>query len=134
MTEGSNSGSGTHSDTTLYDRYHKDIYLPTDVSVAAHQFLPPTMEPLRVSEHYKKLAEERHLPSEVYMPKYFTVIDVTMIRETMAVYRVLIRFHWNKGVDLAVVLEGDYEMVSAWWCRPHDKHETLDGDQYVQKT
>ncbi len=45
-----------------------------------------------------------------------------------------IRFVWNKRSDLAIVLEGDWEMVTAYWQSPSDWHyDTLDRTQYVQK-
>ena len=63
------------------------------------------------------------------------IIDVTMVRETGVVYRVMIRFRWTgkhvkRQMDLIMVLDGDYEIVSAWWNKPGDEHQTQDYSVY----
>ena len=71
------------------------------------------------------------------MPSWYYLIDTIIVKETRAVFRALIRFPWHskKGkikYDLCVVLEGDYEVVTAFWIRIDDDHPTLDVTMYEQ--
>ena len=123
-----------HVKDDRYLRYHTDVYFPPGIAQAVAEFLPPPGQAFTSSPHYKKIQPERHLPDEVYMPMHWQVIEATVTKDTRIVFRVLIRFIFNKRSDLAVVLEGDWEMVTAYWQSPNDFHQdTLDRTQYVQE-
>lgn len=123
-----------HIDDSRFLRYHVDVHFPREVAQAAAEFLPPPGQSLPLSAHYKRIQPVRNLPIGVSMPNHWQVIEATVTKETGVVYRVLIRFVWNKRSDLAVVLEGDWEMVTAYWQSPNDFHyDTLDRSQYVQE-
>ncbi len=126
-----------HFDTALYARYHKDVLMPLHVREGARAFLPPSSTPLGLSKHYKDVQEERNLPAHLLMPKYAEIIDVTVVRETWAIFRVLVRAPWYWGRqrarhDIVLALEGDYCIVTAYWIRREDEHETLDRSAYEQ--
>ncbi|KKN72498.1 hypothetical protein LCGC14_0410020 [marine sediment metagenome] len=122
-----------HLNDSRYMRYHKDVYLPRNIIEAALEFLPDTGVGLGRSRHYDFVMTERGLPSVVNMPEEYEIIDVTVIRDTFAVFRVCIRFPWpGKMSDFVTVLEGDYEMVSSYWNAKRDRHRTLDEVQYEQ--
>lgn len=128
----------SHFDRQLYARYHRDVYLPDHVRAGAVAFLPPPGTPLGLTRHYEDIQHGRNLPSELHMPHTYEVVDVTVIRQTWAVFRVLIRtpWYWGKGRrarhDLVLALEGDYDCVTAFWIRREDQHETLDRGAYEQ--
>ena len=122
--------SHTHEDSERFTRYHKNVYMPEDVRAAAEQFLPPIRTPLRLSLHYSEIMGQRRLPSSLYMPRTWSIVEVAVAKRTMAVYRVMIRFPWNKRSDFAMVLEGDYEVVTGYWVNPNDTHTTLDVSRY----
>jgi len=68
------------------------------------------------------------------MPKEYTVIDVTVTRDSEVVYRVAIRFRMTRKSDFVMVLEGDWEVVTGYWQNPKDwHHDTLDRDKYEQQ-
>lgn len=134
-----------------YARYHIDVWMPDLVREASLGFLPPPLTPLTLSKHYTEWQESRHLPPKLHMPRNFQLIDVTLVRETAAVFRAMIRFPWfrrrkvavtvtepghprteRSPYDLVLVLEGDYEVVTAFWIRSSDRHETLDASLYEQ--
>jgi|SRR3990170_4515460 len=127
-----------HYNNALYQRYHCDVWLPENVMSGASLFLPPPGTRLNLSRHYQEIQADRRLPRVVNMPARYEIIDVTIIRDTWAVFRVLIRFPWywkskKRAIhDLALVLEGDYTIVTAFWIRQEDKHETLDVGLYEQ--
>ena len=121
-----------HKNKTLYSRYHKDIYMPEAVLKAAEHFLPHAGEPLPLSVHYHKVRAARKLPKSIYMPYAYHIIDVTVFKAANAVFRVLVRAPWNRDVDIGLVLEGDFEIVTAFWVSPGNGHETLDKALYEQ--
>jgi len=128
-----------HLDNRRYVRFHTDIYMPDHVREAALGFLPPPGTELRLSRHYREVREERHLPERVVMPSAFRVIDVTIVKDTWAVFRVLVRFRWTtrrrperRPIDLLVVLEGDYELVTAYWVSAKNHRPDLDWSKYEQ--
>lgn len=123
-----------HVDPDRYTRYHQDVYWPIEIEQAVTVFLPPPGQQFTLSPHYKRIQADRHLPNVVRMPRAYTVIEATITKDTRIVYRVLLRFVFNKRSDLAVVLEGDWEMVTAFWQSPNDWHQdTLDTEQYVKE-
>jgi hypothetical protein len=117
-----------------YIRYHSDIYMPEHIVVAALGFLPPGRMQLPMSNHYEGLRDARRLPPSLSMPDDFDIVDVTIIRDTLALFRVCIRFSWpgTDMLDLIMVLEGDHEVVSAYWNARDDRHGTLDPTMYVK--
>ena len=128
-----------HLDRTRYLRYHRDIYLPANVRDAVTEFLPPPLQPLSLSKHYEGIREARHLPKQLHMPSTYTVIDVTVVRDTLAVFRVAIRFRWSRGdvprrkqSDLVITLEGDYEVVTGFWIGLRDHKARLIEEVYEQ--
>ncbi|KKN82300.1 hypothetical protein LCGC14_0311130 [marine sediment metagenome] len=132
----------SHFDSSLFARYHRDIYMPDNVYAGALGFLPPSSSSLILSSHYLDVMADRHLPKKLHMPSSsfdLDIVDVTVVRTTWAVYRVMIRtpWFWSKGRqarhDLCIVLEGDYSVVTAYWISRNDQHETLDGDLYEKE-
>lgn len=123
-----------HVNDQRYLRYHAALYWPTGIAQAVVEFLPPPGQPFTRSSHYQRVQGDRHLPSVVRMPGQWSAIEATVTKDTWIVYRVLIRFLFNRRSDLAVVLEGDWEMVTAYWQSPNDWHQdTLDKERYVQE-
>ena len=122
--------SQEHKDSSIYSRYHYNIYLPDEVREAAERFLPQKGEPLTLSTHYKEIQAARKLPKDVYMPYAYHIVDVTVFKAANAIFRVLIRAPWNKAVDIAMVLEGDFEIVTAFWVSPGNGHDSLDETPY----
>lgn len=129
-----------HFRNDVYARYHKDIYMPPNIVRGALAFLPPVGTILNLSQHYVETREERNLPKLIRMPPTYDVIDVTIIRDTWAVWRIMIRtpWFWSKGKrakhDLCIVLEGDYEVVTSYWVGKNDQHTTLDPENYERIT
>lgn len=121
-----------HMDTSLYTRYHSNVYLPKRLRKRAIVFLPAKGTELPLSEHYAKIKAARRLPDDLYMPHTFDIVDVTVITATQTVFRVLIRAPWNHKVDICLALEGDFEVCTAFWASPNDTHWKLDTDVYVQ--
>ena len=119
-----------HQDKTLYMRYHKDIYMPEHILADARAFLPDKGTILPLSPHYNMVQKQRGLPVSIRMPGVFDIVDVSIVRAAGVVFRVLIRTPWTKRTDLALVLEGDYEVVTAFWIKARDRHATLDHDAY----
>ena len=117
-----------------YIRYHSAIYMPEYITVAALEFLPPAHLDLPMSNHYEGLRDARRLPPSLSMPDDFEIVDVTIIRDTLALFRVCIRLPWpgTDLIDLVMVLEGDHEVVSAYWNARDDRHGTLDPAMYVE--
>lgn len=122
-----------HHDATLYVRYHRDVWLPDWVVTAARAFLPQRNTDLILSDHYRRIEKDRKLPHMLHMPRAYDIIDVTMVRGTRVVFRVLIRAPFNNKVDIGLVLEGDHEVVTAFWASPNDNHPTLDISAYEQE-
>ena len=126
----------SHYDGSVFARYHTGIYMPENVRRGIFDFLPPPGTALKFSKHYSDTVKDRHLPGNLRMPSSHEIIDATVVRDTWAIYRVLIRspWFWSKGRralhDLCMVLEGDYEVVTAYWIRREDQHETLDYSVY----
>lgn len=117
-----------HEDRRKYLRYHCQVWMPNAVREAAEDFLPPAgFTVLPLSSHYREMMEERKLPDRLYMPKGFDIVDVTVARETMVIYRVMVRFRWNKRSDFTMVLEGDWEVVTGFWRNPKDWNLADDG-------
>ena len=123
-----------HHDTQLYARYHRDVWMPDWIVASARAFLPDKGSELLLTDHYRRIQKERKLPNSIYMPRSYDVIDVTTMRGTPVVFRALIRAPWNNKVDIGLVLEGDFSVVTAFWQSPNDKHETLDSSVYEQDT
>jgi hypothetical protein len=123
-----------HQDKDLYARYHKDVYMPSWVVAGAKAFLPDRGTDLLLSRHYLRVQDERHLPPLLYMPMKYDIVDVTTVREVWAIFRVLIRAPFNKVVDIGIVLEGDHEVVTAFFLNPSDDHATLDTSVYEHDT
>ena len=121
-----------HMDTALYARYHRDVWMPSHILDAAKRFLPLKGTDLPLSKHYTETRERRNLPVLLYMPLRYDIIDVTVVREADAIFRVLIRAPFNRRIDIGIVLEGDYEVVTAFWLNPKDDHETLDVSVYKE--
>lgn len=117
-----------------YIRYHSDIYMPVNVLEAAVEFLPDTGASLPLSEHYARISAARNLPRALVMLDHWDIVDVTVIRDTRAIFRVCIRYPWPGStlLDIVLVLEGDHEIVSAYWNAKDDRHKTLDPTTYVQ--
>ncbi len=128
----------SHYDGSIFARYHTEIYMPENVRRGLFDFLPPPGAQLKLSKHYQETAAKRHLPLLLRIAGNYEIIDATVVRDTWAIYRVLIRmpWFWSKGRraihDLCLVLEGDYEVVTAYWIRREDQHETLDASVYEQ--
>lgn len=123
-----------HEDRKRYLRYHCQVYLPDSVRDAAGDFLPPVKTPLPLSKHYQGTMEERKLPKKLHMPREFDIVDVTVARETMVIYRVMIRSHWNPKSDFVMVLEGDWEVVTGFWRSPKDWNLADDGPYEKEET
>lgn len=107
-----------------YERYHTSLYLPDYVLQAAEDFLPIGGVELPLSNFYWRKREERKLPRSLRMPREYRVIDVTVVKETKAVYRVSLRFPWSprhllitKQYDMQMVLEGDGEVLTAYFVK-----------------
>ena len=126
---------GEHNRLDIYARYHRDIWMPDWIQGAAIGFLPPTGLQLIPSLHYRELADKglRKLPQTVRMPERYDIIDVTTVRSTGVVYRVVVRFRWNKRADFCMVLEGDHEIVTGFWISLDDQHDTLDTMPYERQ-
>ncbi len=123
-----------HVNPDRYLRYHQDVHWPLGIAQAVAEFLPPPGQPFTLSPHYRRIQADRHLPDVVRMPSNYTVIEATVTKDTRIIYRVLLRFVFNQRSDLAVVLEGDWEMVTAFWQSPNDWHQdTLDTEGYVKE-
>ena len=121
-----------HMDTSLYSRFHTDIYMPRSLREQAVAFLPAKGTPLPLSDHYAKIKDERRLPDTVYMPYTYDIVDVTVIKATNTIFRVLVRAPWNRRVDICLALEGDFEVCTAFWASPRDSHRGLDVNVYEQ--
>lgn len=122
-----------HLDASRYLRYHSHIYLPAHILQGALAFLPDTGVELRLSRHYRQVMDARGLPDRVVMPEDYEIIDVTVVRNTWAVFRVCIRFEWpGRTFDFVAVVQGDYEIVSAYWNAKDDRHRWLDDEGYEQ--
>ena len=128
-----------HQRVDKYIRYHKDVFLPGHILKGATDFLPPAYTPLRLSKSYLGRMDDRHLPPEVYMPRVYEIIDVTVIRDTWAVFRVMIQFRWTsrkvgvkKQSDFVIVLDGDYEVVTGFWLRQGQKPRVDNWEVYEQ--
>lgn len=119
-----------HMDRQLYVRFHQDIYLPDEIRAAVMAFLPHKGTPLPLSDHYRRIQRERRLPASLYMPYTYNIVDVTVVKATNAIFRVLLRAPWNRRVDITLALEGDFEVVTAFWANPKDTHPTLDTSAY----
>ncbi len=119
-----------HLDSTRYRRYHKDIYLPANVIQGALAFLPDPGVELGLSPYYLRERERRGLPKHVNMPDDYEIVNVTIVRDTWAVFRVCISFlHWSQRYNLVLVLDGDYEVTVAYrWSR--SKVKLLDPTGY----
>lgn len=122
-----------HMDASLYARYHKNVWMPSWVLEAAKRFLPEKGTELLLSKHYREVAaKRRNLPVSLYMPMRYDIVDVTVVREAEAIFRVLIRAPFNRRIDIGMVLEGDFEVVTCYWHNPKDQHDTLDVSVYEQ--
>ena len=128
-----------HFNDDRYDRYHSEIYVPDEVREGVLAFLPPPYTPLLFSRHYNEIREARRLPNQIYMPPAFIIVDATIVKDTRAVFRASIRFRWtgqrvprSRQTDLVVVLEGDYEVVTAYWISPWSRRNDLDWSKYQQ--
>jgi hypothetical protein len=120
-----------HLDDQRYARFHKDVYLPANIVRGVFDFLPDSGVELRLSQHYQRIMESRHLPPSIIMPKDFEIIDVTIVRETWAVFRTCIRFDWpGRRFDFVLVIEGDYEALTGYWNSKEDRHGSLDTEGY----
>ena len=126
-------GSQEHMDSNLYARYHRDVWLPESVRVAAAHFLPFKDRELPLSAHYTRIQRARRLPPTLHMPRYYDLIDVTTVRSTGAIFRVFIRAAWNRATDVCLVLEGDHEVVTAFFISADDMHRTLDTSVYEER-
>lgn len=122
-----------HTRRDRYVRYHRDVWLPHWVRGPAEEFLPAARTPLTPSAHYEEIAEKRQLPLSVYMPASYSIIEVAVVVETHAVYRVTIRAPWNRRVDIVLVLEGDYQIVTGFWINRGDEHRSLNKEVYEQE-
>lgn len=121
-----------HHDSDLYARYHIDVYAPPDVWRMAMLFLPRAGEDLPLSKHYRQIMHERGLPLLLHMPLQYDIIEVTLVRVAEVLFRVLIRWPFDEKQDIAAVLEGDHEVVTAYWISPDDDHPTLYTSVYEQ--
>lgn len=126
-------GSQEHMDSNLYARYHRDVWLPESVRVAAAHFLPFKDTELPLSAHYTRIQRKRRLPTVLRMPWHYDLIDVTTVRGTGAIFRVFIRAAWNHTTDFCMVLEGDHEVVTAFFISAGDMHQTLDVSVYEER-
>ena len=123
-------GRYEHQDKNLYQRYHRDVWLPDSLRRAAALFLPEPLTPLPLSRHYRELQERHRLPTSLYMPRVYDLIELSVVRGTGAIFRALIRAPWNQRSDICLVLEGDFEVVTAFYARPNDRHLSLDTRPY----
>lgn len=129
-----------HMKGDQYLRYHTDVHLPTRVREAATEVLPVPGSLLKPSLHYRELARERHLPEKVRMPREYTLVDVTLVASTLAVFRMMVRFRWtgrhvpaSKQADLTLVVEPDGEIVTAYFISPNDTRSRIDRSVYEQE-
>ena len=120
-----------------YIRYHREVYWPDIVADAAEDFLPIAATHLPLSHHYMELA--RGLPDNVFMPKEYNIIEATLVKDTLAVFRVMIRFLWSRAdtrkgrkSDLVLILEGDYQILTGFW-RSYGDDIPKDTAVYVHK-
>ena len=117
----------------IYDRYHVDIYFPDELKQVVSETLPPVGMELPLSQYYLRQRDERKLPEMINIPASPELIEATVVRETGAVYRSVIRFPWKEAVsDLCIVLEGDYEVVTAYWVQPGSKQYLRNPERYVR--
>lgn len=123
-------GRYEHQDKNLYQRFHRDVWLPDSLRLTAAQFLPKPLTPLPLSRHYGELQERYKLPRSLYMPRVYDLIELSVVRGTGAIFRALIRAPWNQRSDICLVLEGDHEVVTAFYARPNDRHPSLDTRPY----
>ena len=121
-----------HMDTSLYSRFHANVYLPDNLRRQAVAFLPTKGTSLPLSDHYGRIKAERRLPDTLYMPYTYDIVDVTVIKATSTIFRVLVRAPWNRRVDICLALEGDFEVCTAFWASPRDTHKGLDVNVYEQ--
>ena len=128
-----NTYGGEHTDRETYQRYHYDVYMPETVRAAAKDFLPAMETELGSSPHYDDVRSQRNLPVGIRMPRYFSIIDVTVVRATQVIYRVMIREEFSVDTDLCLVLDGDYKLVTGFWISRWDQHPTLDTSVYEQE-
>ena len=119
-----------HRDRNLYQRYHRDVWLPDSLRLGASQFLPNAGTDLPLSRHYHGLQTRYGLPKRIHMPYTYDLIEVVVVRGTGTIFRVLIRAPWNRTSDICLVLEGDFEVVTAFYASSNDQHRTLDVRQY----
>jgi len=120
-----------HMNSNRYYRYHVDVFWPDYITDAVAEFLPYPGTPLPTSLHYRE--QDRNLPQEVIMPHTYDVIEATVVKDTLAIFRVMIRFRWNRKEtkpyrqsDLVLVLDGDFELVTGYWRHPgKDKLEDI---------
>ena len=119
-----------HQDRNLYQRYHRDVWLPDSLRLAAAQFLPDRGKELPISRHYRELQERYKLPLRLHMPHVYDLIELSVVRGTGAIFRALIRAPWNRRSDICIVLEGDFEVVTAFYASQSDMHSTLDMSLY----
>ncbi|KKK78078.1 hypothetical protein LCGC14_2847190, partial [marine sediment metagenome] len=87
MDETTNQPEDSHL-TDIYERYHTSVYLPDYVLQAAEDFLPLAGVDLPLSNFYWRKREEKRLPRSIRMPSTYQIVDVTLVAETRAVYRV----------------------------------------------
>ena len=123
-------GRYEHQDKNLYVRYHRDVWLPDSLRRAAAQFLPDPLKLLPLSRHYRELQERHRLPPAIHMPRVYDLIELVVVRGTGAIFRALIRAPWNQRSDICLVLEGDFEVVTAFYAQAHDSHPSLDTRPY----
>ena len=120
-----------HEKADLYLRYHKDIFWPEGMEDRVRVgFLPQAFTPLSVGGSYLKRARGRKLPTTLYMPAEYEVVEVTTVRDTGAIFRVMVRARMGKRADLVMVMDGDYEVVTAFWLRDRGKIRVEDWGVY----
>lgn len=138
----SEKGSQSHKQRDRYARYHTDVWMPAMIREDVARKLPLSGTRMRLGFHY--FAEDRRrTPDEILMPARALcwLIDVTQIRATGEIVRCCIRYEYDGDRDLCLVVEFASSVtphtprptvVTAYWNRRGDRHQTLDVDVYEQ--
>lgn len=67
------------------------------------------------------------------MPEVVEIIDVTVVKDTQVIYRVLVRGRWSERMDFCMVLDGDFSIVTGFFINRRDHHPKLDTSVYEEE-